>query len=165
MHHPTASNTTLWQLLQGHYSRQLYQTWHAAAGCNESLGLGIESLTSKPQSNLLLCIFYTVATMDDIAPDLNAVVTTDGAWCAGLRVCCTNHCATGSNNVLALPDLQQQWHTEDARSGVASTYQLATATSMQTRREPLTWHISLCCARSIMEDVHSMLAAKDSRLA
>jgi hypothetical protein len=62
-------------------------------------------LTSKPECNLLLCIFNTVTAMDDVTSDFNAVVATNGAGLAGLWVGSTNHLAASCHNILAFPHL------------------------------------------------------------
>lgn len=62
-------------------------------------------LTSKPECNLLLCIFNSVTAMDDITSDFNAVVATNGARLAGLWVGSTNHLAASCHNILAFPHL------------------------------------------------------------
>lgn len=43
---------------------------------------GLSRTFWEPESKFLLCTFHRVRTVDDIAANINAVVTTDGTRCS-----------------------------------------------------------------------------------
>lgn len=62
--------------------------------------------TELGTGQVLICVAAAVA-------HLNGIVTTDGAWLAGLWVGGANHLAASQHNVPALPDLAAQMHSSE----------------------------------------------------
>jgi len=63
----------------------------------------------EPQSNLPLGGFNTIRSVNDVACNLNAEVSTDGAWVGVLGVGLAKHDPAGLDSVSSLPDHWDDW--------------------------------------------------------
>jgi hypothetical protein len=67
----------------------------------------------EPQSQLLLGILNAVRSMDDVAPDVNAIGSTDASWFSGQRVSGPDDLPGLLNNILSLESNCNNWSGGD----------------------------------------------------
>jgi hypothetical protein len=91
----------------------------------------VNLLLLEPKSNLLLCVLNAIATVADIAADINGKVTTDGTWQAVLRVGSTEDGAAGLDGITTFPD-----HGADGAGGHVCGILL---------KSGLGWRGKVCC--------------------